>query len=125
MLTEIRFPWIAPQSGWAFMEFTRRSGDYALVGAAAVLTPALDGQCMSANIAYLGVAGSPIRAHEVENILIGTTLDDQTLNQAAELARTFVSEDMDDVHATVDYRRALTAELTRRVLKAAWERREK
>jgi CO/xanthine dehydrogenase FAD-binding subunit len=125
MLTEIRFPWIAPQSGWAFMEFTRRSGDYALVGAAAVLTPALDGQCMSAHIAYLGIAGSPIRAREVENILIGTTLDNQTLNQAAELARTFVSEDMDDVHATVDYRRALTAELTRRVLKAAWERREK
>ena len=125
MLTEIRFPWIAPQSGWAFMEFTRRSGDYALVGAAAVLTPALDGQCMSAHIAYLGIAGSPIRAREVENILIGTTLDNQTLNQASELARTFVSEDMDDVHATVDYRRALTAELTRRVLKAAWERREK
>jgi carbon-monoxide dehydrogenase medium subunit len=125
MLTEIRFPWIPPQSGWAFMEFARRSGDYALVGAAAVLTPALDGQCMSAHIAYLGIAGSPIRAREVENILIGTTLDNQTLTEAAELARTFVSEDMDDVHATVDYRRALIAELTRRVLKAAWERREK
>ena len=124
MLTEVRFPWIAPQSGWAFMEFARRAGDYALVGAAAVVTPALDGQCMSAQIAYLGIAGSPMRAREVENILIGTTMDDQTLNEAAELARRLVSEDMDDVHATVDYRRALTAELTRRVLKAAWERRE-
>ena len=124
MLTEVRFPWIAPQSGWAFMEFARRAGDYALVGAAAVVTPALDGQCMSAQIAYLGIAGSPMRAREVENILIGTTMDDRTLNEAAELARSLVSEDMDDVHATVDYRRALTAELTRRVLKAAWERRE-
>ncbi|MFL5657991.1 MAG: FAD binding domain-containing protein [Ktedonobacteraceae bacterium] len=124
MLTEVRFPWIAPQSGWAFMEFARRAGDYALVGAAAVVTPALDGQCMSAQIAYLGIAGSPMRAREVENILIGTTMDDQTLNEAAELARGLVSEDMDDVHATVDYRRALTAELTRRVLKTAWERRE-
>ena len=65
-----------------------------------------------------------MRAREVENILIGTTMDDQILNEAAELARSLVSEDMDDVHATVDYRRALTAELTRRVLKAAWERRE-
>jgi carbon-monoxide dehydrogenase medium subunit len=124
MLTEVRFPWIAPQSGWAFMEFARRAGDYALVGAAAVVTPALDGKCMSAQIAYLGIAGSPLRAREVENILIGTTMDDQTLNEAAELARSLVSEDMDDVHATVDYRRALTAELTRRVLKTAWERRE-
>jgi CO/xanthine dehydrogenase FAD-binding subunit len=124
MLTEVRFPWITPQSGWAFMEFARRSGDYALVGAAAVLTPALDGRCMSAQISYLGIAGSPIRAREVENILIGTTLDDQALHAAGELARTLVSDDMDDVHATVDYRRALTAELTKRVLKAAWERRE-
>jgi carbon-monoxide dehydrogenase medium subunit len=124
MLTEVRFPWIAPQSGWAFMEFARRAGDYALVGAAAVVTPALDGKCMSAQIAYLGIAGSPLRAREVENILIGTTMGDQTLNEAAELARSLVSEDMDDVHATVDYRRALTAELTRRVLKVAWERRE-
>jgi hypothetical protein len=28
------------------------------------------------------------------------------------------------VHATTEYRRVLTAELTRRVLKAAWERRQ-
>src|SRR5215467_2677123 len=42
MLTEARFPWIAPHAGWAFMEFARRSGDYALVGAAAVLIPTPD-----------------------------------------------------------------------------------
>jgi len=124
MLTEVRFPWIAPQAGWAFMEFARRSGDYALVGAAAVVVPSLDDQCMSAHIAYLGIAGNPIRSSVVENILIGTTLDEKTLATAAEAARTLVSNDMEDVHATVDYRRALTAELTKRVLKAAWARRK-
>ena len=124
MLTEVRFPWIPPQSGWAFMEFARRSGDYALVGAAAVLTPTLDDHCMSAHIAYLGVSGSPVRARSVEEVLAGTTLDDTTLDAAAEAARTVVSEDMSDVHATAEYRRVLTAELTRRVLKAAWQRRE-
>jgi carbon-monoxide dehydrogenase medium subunit len=124
MLTEVRFPWIPPQAGWAFMEFTRRSGDYALVGATAILTPALDGRCMVAHIAYLGIAGSPIRARAVEEILIGSTLDDATLDSAAEIARTVVSEDMSDVHATTEYRRVLTAELTRRVLKVAWERRQ-
>src|SRR6516164_5986823 len=51
MLTEVRFPMLAPQSGWAFMEFARRSGDYALVGAAAVLNPTADDRCMSAHIA--------------------------------------------------------------------------
>src|SRR5215831_4901655 len=36
MLTEARFPWLSPQAGWSFIEFARRSGDYALVGAMAV-----------------------------------------------------------------------------------------
>ena len=124
MLTEVRFPWISPQSGWAFLEFARRSGDYALVGTAAIVTPTLDDHCMSAHIAYLGIAGLPLRVREIESILIGTTLDEQILNQAAELAQTFVSNDMEDVHATVDYRRALTTEITKRVLQAAWTRRE-
>ncbi|TMD57561.1 MAG: xanthine dehydrogenase family protein subunit M [Chloroflexi bacterium] len=125
MLTEVRFPWIPPQAGWSFMEFARRAGDYALVGAAAVLTPAPDDTCMSAHIAYLGVAGSPTRASVVEQLLVGTTLDQRALDAAAEAAREIVSEDMSDVHATVEYRRTLTAELTKRVLKAAWGRRER
>ncbi len=123
MLTEVRFPWITPQSGWAFMEFARRSGDYALVGTAAVITPGLDDHCMFAHISYLGISGSPIRAREVENILIGTQLDEQTLERAAEIARAMVSDNMEDVHATVDYRRTLTGEITKRVLRAAWARR--
>lgn len=124
ILTEVRFPWVPPQAGWAFMEFARRSGDYALVGAAAVVTPSLDDHCLAAHIAYLGIAGNPVRSHALEHMLVGTTLDEATLDAAAEEARTLVSEDMEDVHATVDYRRALTAELTKRVLKAAWARRE-
>jgi len=124
MLTEVRFPLIAPQAGWAFMEFARRSGDYALVGAAAVVTPTPDDRCLSAQIAYLGIAGLPVRGHAVEDILIGTALDDAVLDSAAQAARTLVSDDMSDVHATVEYRRVLTAELTRRVLQAAWQRRK-
>ena len=123
MLTEVRFPWIVPQAGWAFMEFARRSGDYALVGAAAVVTPASDDRCSSAHIAYFGIAGSPVRGYAVENVLVGTELDDAALDRAAGAARTLVSDDMSDVHATIEYRRVLTAELTRRVLQAAWQRR--
>lgn len=124
MVTEVRFPWIPPQAGWAFLEFARRSGDYALVGAAAVVTPALDDSCMEAHIAYLGISGFPVRVREIENAIIGTKLDDTILEKAAAIARTVVSDDMEDVHATVEYRRTLTAELTKRVLKAAWQRRE-
>jgi len=123
MLVEARFPWVSEQAGWSFMEFARRSGDYALVGAAAVLTPAPDDTCASASIAYLGVAGAPARGHAVEAILTGSAMDEQTIEMAAEAARDVVSDDMSDVHASVEYRRTLAAELTRRVLRSAWGRR--
>src|SRR5215469_9220320 len=64
LLTEVRFPLLPSGAGWAFLEFARRSGDYALVGAAAVVTPSADDRCMSAHIAYLGIAGAPIRGYD-------------------------------------------------------------
>ena len=123
MLTEVRFPFIAPEAGWAFLEFARRSGDYALVGAAAVLNPTADDHCISAQIAYLGIAGAPIRGYDVEATIAGTALDESALDAAAEASFMLVSDDMEDVHATVEYRRVLTGELTKRVLRTAWERR--
>lgn len=122
MIVEARFPWVDPRAGWAFQEFARRSGDFALVGAAAVLIAAEDGTCQSARMAFAGVAGAPVRGREVEQVLEGNPLNERTLNRAAEVARAVVSSDMSDVHATVEYRRVLTAELTRRVLPAAWAR---
>jgi CO/xanthine dehydrogenase FAD-binding subunit len=123
MVVEVRFPRIDPRAGWAFEEFTRRAGDYALVGAAAVLTPGEDGTCQTAQLAFAGVAGAPIRAEKVERLLVGSSVDEATLNAAAEVAREVVSPDMSDIHATVEYRRTLTAELTRRILRTAWARR--
>lgn len=123
LLTEIRFPWLSPHAGWAFLEFARRSGDYALAGAAAVVTPSEDDRCAAAQIGYLGISGAPVRASAVENILVGTRLDDETLSAAADAAAHMVSDDLADVHATTEYRRSLTAELTKRVLRTAWQRR--
>ncbi len=122
VLTEVRFPWLSPQAGWAFMEFARRSGDYALAGMAAVVTPTRDSRCQSAQISYVGIASTPQRAHNVEALLIGTTLDHKTLDAAAEVATHLVSDELSDVHAAPEYRRSLTAELTKRVLRIAWQR---
>jgi CO/xanthine dehydrogenase FAD-binding subunit len=51
-------------------------------------------------------------------MLIDTSLDDETLSAAADSAAQLVSNELVDVHATPEYRRVLTAELTKRVLKA-------
>lgn len=123
LAVEARFPWIDRRAGWAFQEFARRSGDFAMVAAAAVLTPGEGDICQAASVAYAGVAEGPVKARAVEQVLIGNRLDEQTLNRATEASREVVNMTISDVHATAEYRRVLTAELTRRVLEAAWSRR--
>ncbi|GER92130.1 carbon monoxide dehydrogenase [Dictyobacter vulcani] len=122
IVTEIRLPWLPPQAGWACIEFTRRAGDYALAGAIAVVVPTPAGTCQSARISYFGIAATPVRGYEIEQMLIGTTLDDAILQAAAHAAESLVQDDLSDIHATSTYRRALTAEATRRVLRTAWQR---
>jgi CO/xanthine dehydrogenase FAD-binding subunit len=122
MVTEVRFPWLPEGAGWAFLEFARRAGDYALAGAVAVLVADAAGRCQRACLSYLGIAALPLRAREIEALLVGSTVDEETVESAAGLAQALVDEEMSDVHATADYRRHLVAELTRRVLPSAWGR---
>jgi CO/xanthine dehydrogenase FAD-binding subunit len=57
-------------------------------------------------------------------MLVGAAFDDGTLRSAAEEAAQVVSDELSDTHATPAYRRSLIAELTKRVLKASWDRCE-
>jgi CO/xanthine dehydrogenase FAD-binding subunit len=122
IVTEIRLPWLPAQSGWACMEIARRSGDFALAGAIAIVIRAPDGTCATARISYYGIAATPVRGYAVEQLLIGTKLEDEVLESVADVAAQMVSDELSDIHATVAYRRSLTAELTRRVLREAWQR---
>ena len=122
LVTEIRFPWLPPHAGWALMEFARRSGDYALAGAAAVVTATPNGQCSSAQISYFGLSATPVRGHEVEKLIVGTQLNDKVVQTAAEAAAQVVSDELHDLHATPQYCRVLAVELTKRLLNVAWKR---
>ncbi|GHO84921.1 FAD binding domain-containing protein [Dictyobacter formicarum] len=122
IVTEIRFPWLLPQAGWACIEFSRRAGDYALAGAIAVVIPTPKGTCLSARISYFGISTTPVRGYEIEHMLAGTSLDDAVLQAAAHAAERLVDDKFRDIHATSTYRRALTAEATKRALSTAWQR---
>ena len=86
------FPALTPGAGVAFDEIARRHGDYALVGAAALV----DGD--SVKVGYLSVA-------------------DDRLGDAA-LERLDPAE---DIHASADYRAQLVRVLTERVVRSARE----
>jgi carbon-monoxide dehydrogenase medium subunit len=98
------FPALAGGAGVAFAEIARRHGDYALVGAAALV----DGD--SARVGYLSVSDVP------------TVVDLSGLSpeEAGEAALEHL-DPADDIHATADYRAHLVRVLTTRVLRSAYD----
>src|SRR6516164_2379225 len=62
MLTAIELPVLPPRSGTAFLEMSRRRGDFALAGVAAVVTLDADEICLNARLAYCGLGDRQIHA---------------------------------------------------------------
>jgi CO/xanthine dehydrogenase FAD-binding subunit len=117
ILTEVRLPIQPAGSGWAFEEFSRRHGDFAIVGIAALLL-ADGGRVKKARLATCGAGPVPIRLRAAEEILEKGRLDEETFQAAGAKAQELVSPDA-DIHASADYRRHLTKVLTVRALRRA------
>ena len=104
-------------SGYAFEEFARRHGDFAIVGIAAMLVR--DGaRCTSARLAAAGAGPVPVRLRAAEEILERDGLGDAAIEAAAARAAELVAPDS-DIHASSEYRRHLTSVLTGRALRRA------
>jgi carbon-monoxide dehydrogenase medium subunit len=117
VLVEVRFPTPPPTSGWAFAEFARRHGDFALVGIAAVLDTKGE-LCQYARLATAGVGPAPLRLRATEQILEQEGLTEQSIEAAAVQAAESV-DPQSDIHASTEFRRHLTRVLTRRALRQA------
>ncbi len=124
LLTEAWFPAAPPRSGAAFLEVSRRHGDFALVGAAAQLTLHEDGAIADARLALLGVGETPLRAREAEALLIGKRPGESVFSAAAERARIDLNPP-GDMHASPAYRRYVAGTLVSRALHIAAERAQK
>ncbi|HEY2192445.1 MAG TPA: xanthine dehydrogenase family protein subunit M [Actinomycetospora sp.] len=117
ILTEVRFPICPGSTGAAFLEVGRRRGDYALVGVGVQVTR--DGpRIVDVRVAVTGVAQTPFRAVDVEELLRGRPLDDEGLAAAAESLRATINPGT-DLHATADHRRYVAGTLLTRALHAA------
>jgi len=119
ILTEARFPAPPKDMAWSILEVSRRHGDFALVGIVAGLSLDQNREFITgARLVYFGVGPIPIRVKEAEASLVGQRSGDAVFEAAAQIA----SEGIDpsnDIHATVEYRRAVAGTLTRRALRAA------
>ena len=119
ILTEVRLPTMPEGAGWAFEEFARRHGDFAIVGVAAMVVREGE-RCRTARLATAGSGPVPRRLRACEEILERDGLSDAAIEAAARHASELVEPD-GDIHATADYRRHLAGVLTSRALRRARE----
>lgn len=117
IVTSVRFPRIRSGERWGFEEFARKVGDFAVVMVAVVLRVRA-GRVTWARIGLGGVEGTPRRATEAEDVLVGTPAGEETIDGAARAAAEAV-DPMSDIHGSAGYRRRLVGVLTRRALRQA------
>ena len=118
LATAVRFTLPPAGAGWGFAEVSRRHGDFALVGAVAVLERAGDGLVTRARLAFFGAGGTPARGAAAEQALTGRSPTAARIADAARAAAAALSPD-GDIHATAAYRRQVAATLAERTLTAA------
>jgi CO/xanthine dehydrogenase FAD-binding subunit len=118
LATEIQFP-VLPggTAGTGFTEISRRRGDFAVCGVAAITWLAPDGRIGGAKAAYLSMGPSPV-VLDLTDAVAGGPADARTFPAAASLARTRLRPGS-DIHATARYRSQLAGVLTERALAEA------
>lgn len=121
MVTSVDVPAPDGACGHAYVKLARRAGDYAVVGAAALVSLSPDGTCRDARVALCAVGATAFVCEDAGEALRGMRLRDADLDEAAELAGK-AADPVSDVHASAEYRRAMTPVVVARALAKARER---
>ena len=117
ILTEIRIPKPAANSGGAYTKLERKVGDYAISAAAVQLR--LDGdKVVEARIGLTNVSAVPMRAKSAETELTGKSVSDSTV-EAAGTAAAAECDPSPDLRGGVDYKRDITRVMVKRSIQQA------
>src|SRR5690348_5155194 len=116
-LTSVALPLWSNSHGYAFLEFARRHGDFAIVSAAALLEEDAGGVIRRVSLALGGVAAAPVRASKVEQAVLGQPAGTELFRDACAVCAEI--DALEDVHAPASYRRHLAVGMARRALEQA------
>ncbi|MBX3037734.1 MAG: xanthine dehydrogenase family protein subunit M [Anaerolineales bacterium] len=122
VLVEIELPFAEKNTGWSFMEVAPRSGDYAMMGVATLVTLDKNKKCKFAKLVYLNAGDGPVDAIEASQSLIGETINDKLIESVASHASEKEINPFGNIHASIDFQRHLAKVLTQKTLKQALER---
>ena len=118
VLTAVRFPPWPGRTGWSVQEISRRHGDYALVGLAALVGLDDDGRVERAALSFFGAGATPVRVPDAEAVLIGERPEPAAIAEAADVVTKSIDPPGDN-HATAAYRAHVAGVLTKRCLAEA------
>jgi carbon-monoxide dehydrogenase medium subunit len=121
MLVEIELPRAKPRTGACFMEIARRRGDFAIVGAAAMITIGERDECIDVRLTFCGVGETPIDASPDAAALVGHQPTEADIIGVAKSVQDTIDPG-GSVHATADYQRHIAGVLTERALQTACQR---
>jgi len=120
ILASVRIaPW-ANSHGWAFIEFARRHGDYAIVSVAVLLELDDQQRVTRASITLGGVASTPVRVQQAEAALLGSRVEAGDIEAAA--ACCALVEALGDPQVPAWYRQRLARTLGARAIPIALAR---
>ena len=120
ILTEIRIPIPPKDAGYAYSKLKRKTGDFATAAAAVQLQ--LDGKaCKKITIALTNAAPTALRAREAEALLIGQSIDEALIEQAAQKAMA-ICDPAEDMRGDREYKIHMAGEMTRRAIRLALSR---
>lgn len=86
IITAVRFPRWPSGRRWAFQEFSRRIGDYAIAGVGLIYDQDGSGRITHSQIALFGSLQKAVRAKEAERAILGRNLDPHDIKEAARAA---------------------------------------
>jgi carbon-monoxide dehydrogenase medium subunit len=122
IIEAIVLPKPAARSGDAYLRFIPRTEmDIAVVSAGVNLTLGADGTVTAARVSLGAVAATVLLVEEAAKVLIGSKLDDATLDKLA-AACAAACKPIDDKRGTIAFRRKVAGVLARRAATIAKER---
>lgn len=121
-IVKFEFPKPKGFSGDAYLRMTPRTEmDIAVVGAGVNLTLNKNGECVFARVGLGAVAPRALLVEEAANALVGTTLDETTLENFQTAIRQACSP-IDDKRGTIEYRTQVAAVIAKRTALIARDR---
>jgi carbon-monoxide dehydrogenase medium subunit len=117
LLSRIRLTLPHALDGFAFVEFARRHGDFAIVACSSLMRLNAKGEIESVKIALSGLGAAPIRPHTIEANLLGHVPSNNIFIEAAHAANQI--ESVSDAYVSAVYRQHLARIMTYRALSQA------